>query len=260
MKPESFSLSDLKFSDVKKMDKIKVVYVNRKDRNKVILQTPLVRAHGKMWREENVTDSLNDKFELNLSFSGSESDPKIKAFLDKMLELDELIKKNVQTNKNVKYCPIVRVPTDEQGNALTYPPTMRVKLDRKKSEDGFTGKFTNNKSGGTEVLFFNENKEIIDINEKNFEEKIPRGSNVVCVIELVYVSISSTGISTKWKLVQCKVNKSTKIVDSYIMLDDEDDDVKQETKTDPEPNTEESRVDFADTDEMVYEADLDEAD
>ncbi len=236
VKANNLNLSKVSFSDVK-LNKhgLKMVYVNI-DGGKLLIQTPKMYAPNgiKKWEKKDNNDT--DKFEMEMSFFGEDGTDKnaneIRELHNKLKELDEKIKAKILENSSkwlgikldknmletVMYNPIVKIPKDKEGNVLPYPSRLRTKIDR----DNETGKFLNNKKFNTEVLFFDENKTKIDVNENNAMNVVPKGCQVINIIELVYISLSKTAISVKWKLVQSKVFKSKDAITSYAMIDDDD--------------------------------------
>jgi hypothetical protein len=197
----------------------------------------------KRWRKKDAVDNKDDSFEMEMSFGGEDKTDKnsneIRDFHSKLQAFDTLVKENIMAKskewlgkskismdsiEEAFYSPTVRVPTDKDGNELNYPSRVRVKLDRERNaDDTFSGRFLSNKRFKTPVLLFDEAKNPIDLNETNFESVVPKGSQVVAVLELVYLSIS-TKVSAKWKLVQAKVQQNQQTITGYAMIDDEDND------------------------------------
>jgi hypothetical protein len=89
------------------------------------------------------------------------------------------------------------------------------------SNGNYTGRFLSNKKFKTEILMFDESKDKLVMNENNAESVVSKGSQVVCIMELVYLSLSKTTISTKWKLVQAKVFGNRESITGYAMLDED---------------------------------------
>ena len=229
-------LSKISFSDVK-LDNHgrKMVYVNYHG-GKIMIQTPKMYVPNgiKRWRKKDAVDNKDDSFEMEMSFGGNDE---IQTFHEKMSEFDTLVKKNIMSHskewlgktkismdsiEEAFYAPTVRVATDKDGNVLDYPSRIKAKIDREMEGDNFTGRFLSNKRFKTPVLMFDDNKQQLDLNESNFESVVPKGSQVVAVLELVYLSIT-TKVSAKWKLVQGKVSKNQQSITGYAMLDDTDD-------------------------------------
>jgi hypothetical protein len=260
IKAINLDLSKISFSDVKTDNHgRKMVYVNYNG-GKIVIQTPKMYVPNgiKRWRKKDAVDNKDDSFELELSFGGEDKEDKnsmeIREFHNKLESFDELVKKNIMNHskewlgktkismdsiEEAFYSPSVRLALDKDGNVLDYPSRVRVKLDRERDQenDSFTGRFLSNKRFKTPVLMFDDKKELLDINESNFDMVVPKGSQVVGVLELVYLSIS-TKVSAKWKLVQAKVYRNQKTITGYAMLDDSDAD---------------QQVDDLDTDETVEE-------
>lgn len=243
VKANTLDLSKVTFSDVKTDNHgRKMVYINLNS-GKIMVQTPKMYAPNgiKRWRKKDAIDNKDDKFEMELSFYGENGTDKvsqeIRDFKQKWEEFDTLIKTKViekakewlgmpkldmNTLESVMYTPMVKIPKDKEGNELPYPSRVRVKIDREMDSNGnFTGRFLSNKKLKTEVLLFDEAKEQVDLNEDNAETTVPKGCQVVSIIELVYLSLSKTTISTKWKLVQGKVYKNKDTITGYAMLDDD---------------------------------------
>jgi hypothetical protein len=68
---------------------------------------------------------------------------------------------------------------------------------------------------------------LIEMDENNFESVVPKNSQVVAVLELVYLTIT-TKVSAKWKLVQAKVSTNQKHITGYAMLDEDEEKVQED--------------------------------
>lgn len=249
IKATNLDLSKITFSDVKTDNHgRKMVFVNY-DGGKIMVQTPKMYVPNglKRWRKKDATDNKDDSFEMELSFSGEDKNADIREFHDKMEQFDELVKKQIMAHskewlgkpkvsmeliENAFYSPSVRVPMDKEGNVLDYPSRVRAKLDRERKGDDFTGRFLSYKKPPTPVLMFDESKNLIEMNEDNFESVVPKGSQVVAVLELVYLTIT-TKVSAKWKLVQAKVARNQQTITGYAMIDDEESQVQEDLESEP---------------------------
>lgn len=250
IKAINLDLNKVSFSDVKTDNHgRKMVYVNYNG-GKILIQTPKMYVPNgiKRWRKKDATDNKDDSFEMELSFGGEDKEDKnsveIREFHKKMEEFDTLVKNNImsrskewlgkpkvsmETIEDAYYAPSVKIPTDKDGNILDYPSRIRAKLDRERDidSDGFTGRFLSNKRFKTPVLMFDDSKNQLDLNEQNFENVVPKGSQVVCVLELVYLSIT-TKVSAKWKLVQAKVSRNQQSITGYALIDDEESELQDD--------------------------------
>lgn len=241
-----FDLNKISFSDVRVDNNgRKMVFVNY-NRGKVLLQTPKMYVPNglRRWRKKDVTDNKDDAFELELSFGTQENandknSSEIREFHRRLQEFDELVKKNMISHSSDwlgkkklsmetieegdLYIPSVKVAKDKDGNILDYPSRIKVKLDRERigESDNFTGRFLSNKRYKTPVMIFDENKRSLDLNEANFDVVVPKGSQAVVLLELVYLNIG-TRVSTKWKLVQGQVWSNRQTITGFAMLNDDD--------------------------------------
>ena len=238
VKASNFDLSNITFSNVRKMGLAKMVFVN-KHNEKIRLQLPKMSVPFGMskFRPEGDIDGKGDSYKLSVSFYGENENPEIKQFKTKMEALDELIVENIQKNHKEwlnskkdtitkdqiiedKFSPNVKQSETKTKDGEKYPAIFEMKLDRQKNNEEFTGKFVSDKKSNQELLVFNENKEKLELNETNYEQVIPKGCHVVTLVELVYISIT-TKVSCKWKLVQAKVYNTQKTITEYAIEDDE---------------------------------------
>jgi hypothetical protein len=279
IKAVNLDLSKVTFSDVKTDNHgRKMVYVNYNG-GKILVQTPKMYVPNgiKRWRKKDAVDNKDDSFEMELSFGGEDKEDKnsmeIREFHNKLEQFDELVKNNIMSHskewlgkskismdsiEEAFYSPSVRVATDKDGNVLEYPSRVRVKLDREREgdSDNFTGRFLSNKRFKTEVLMFDENKNQMTMNESNFDSVVPKGSQVICVLELVYLSIS-TKVTAKWKLVQSKVFKNQKTITGYAMLDEESE-VQEQGEQEDLDTAEQVSEEMEETEEVEDEEELEE--
>ena len=279
IKATTLDLSKITFSDVKTDNHgRKMVFVNY-DGGKIMVQTPKMYVPNgiKRWRKKDATDNKDDSFEMELSFSGEDKNPDISEFHNKMEQFDELVKKQIIAHskewlgkpkvsmelvENAFYSPTVRVPMDKEGNVLEYPSRVRAKLDRERTNgDDFTGRFLSYKKPATPVLMFDESKTLLEMNEDNFESVVPKGSQVVSVLELVYLTIT-TKVSAKWKLVQARVSRNQQTITGYAMIDDDEAQVQEDLDSEPakEPTKEASPVEEVseDAEEVVEDEEEEE--
>jgi hypothetical protein len=283
IKAVNLDLNKVSFSDVKTDNHgRKMVYVNYNG-GKIMVQTPKMYVPNgiKRWRKKDAVDNKDDSFEMELSFGGEDKEDKnsveIKEFHNKLEGFDSLVKNaimskskewlgkpkvSMETIEDAYYAPSVKIPTDKDGNVLDYPSRVRAKLDREREgdSDNFTGRFLSNKRFKTPVLMFDESKKQIDMNESNFDIVVPKGSQVICVLELVYLSIT-TKVSAKWKLVQAKVYRNQQSITGYAMLDEDPEDVELESENEDELVQETQKLNVSEASvEEVEEVEVEEDD
>jgi hypothetical protein len=245
IKSSQMDFSNVTFSEVRKMGKGKMVYANLNG-GKIIIQTPKmgVPFGVSRWRDDNADDNKGDSFRLGLSFYGEETNSELKQFKEQLQSFDEIIKNEIKKNskewlgkpnlsteliEEAFYVSNVKIPKDSDGNVLEYPARFEVKLDRQKSGDDFTGKFVSNKKFNHEVLIYDENRKLVPMDESNYDTVIPKGSQCITIVELVYISITAK-VSCKWKLVQAKVFKNQKAITEYAIVDEDESDEENDNE------------------------------
>ena len=245
IKSSQMDFSNVTFSEVRKMGKGKMVYANLNG-GKIILQIPKmgVPFGVSRWRDDNADDNKGDSFRLGLSFYGEETNSELKQFKEQLQSFDEIIKNEIKKNskewlgkpnlsteliEEAFYVSNVKIPKDSDGNVLEYPARFEVKLDRQKSGDDFTGKFVSNKKFNHEVLIYDENRKLVPMDESNYDTVIPKGSQCITIVELVYISITAK-VSCKWKLVQAKVFKNQKAITEYAIVDEDESDEQNDNE------------------------------
>jgi hypothetical protein len=250
IKSTDLNVSNVSFTmNIDKTTKRKIFFVNH-NKKSILLKTPkMYFPNGlKHWK----SDAYPDSFELELSFGEDKSDStnnsKIQDFYQKMQELDALIKQQILENpmewigkkktsmemieESYYPKPIVRVPHDKEGNVLEYAPRMRIKVERERNGDNFTGNFSSNSRDKTRVLMFDENSNDLGLNEDNCEKLIPKGTKGVVLIQLVNINVVGDKVYPKWKLIQGKISKNTSgRIDGNIMDDDEETPVQEDLDT-----------------------------
>lgn len=251
IKSSQFETDNVTFNiKVDKETKRKVVYVNH-NKQPILIQTPkMYLPNGiKRWQSTSYPES----FELELSFGEDKenqvNNEKIKEIHNKMKSLDTLIKEQILNNPkewigkpktNMEMIeqafypnPIVRVPKDKEGNVLEYPDRMRLKVERERDGDNFTGNFVSNRRAKTRVMAFDEKNAQIELDENTFESAVPKGSKGIVVMELVNINIVGDKVYPKWKLIQTKVFRNQKSITQNIIDDDDEeiqDDLDSETQ------------------------------
>ena len=277
IKATNLDLTQLTFSDVKTDNHgRKMVFINNNG-GKVTIQTPKMYVPNgiKRWRKKDAVDNKDDSFEMEMSFGGEDKNDDIRVFHEKMQQFDEIVKNEIMVHskewlgkpkismeliENAFYAPTVRLSMDKEGNVLDYPSRVRAKIDRERINGGddFSGRFLSYKKPATPVLMFDESKALIQMDENNFESVVPKNSQVVAVLELVYLTIT-TKVSAKWKLVQAKVTRNQQHISEYAMIDDEEEEEENSlVQEDLDSETPETKVQEVQVSEVVQDLDLEE--
>lgn len=251
IKSSQFNVNNVSFNlKVDKETKRKVVYVNH-NKTKILMQTPKVYLPNgvKHWSSSAYPES----YEMEISFGEDKENEvnnrSIREFENKMKELDTLIKTEILNNSKdwigkpktsmsmieEAFYPnsIVRVPKDKDGNILEYPNRMRLRLEREREGDNFTGRFSSSKKDRTQVLMYDHNGSLLDFNESNCELVVPKNSKAIVVMELVNINIVGDKVYPKWKLVQAKVFRNSVSVTGNIIDDDDEEELPEDLDDTP---------------------------
>jgi hypothetical protein len=266
IKSTEFNVADVSFiMNVDKTTKRKIFFVNH-NKKPIYLKTPKMYFPSglKHWK----SDAYPESFELEVSFGEDKSDPannaKIQDFYEKMKQLDSLIKQQILDNpmewigkkktsmemieESYYPKPIVKVPHDKEGNVLEYAPKMRLKVERERNGETFTGKFSSSNRDKTQVLMFDENGTDLELTEENCESVVPKGTKGTLLAQLVNINVVGDKVYPKWKLVQGKISKNTSgRIDRNIMDDDEESEVLEDLDSEtPEKHIEQLEEDLDD--------------
>lgn len=170
-------------------------------------------------------------YSVELSFRGHEQRPEIKQFMDTMNALDEfMVTEGVKNSKSwfkadlsrdvVKafYTPLVKYSKDKDGNILSYPPNIKLKLPKNNGE--FEAKF-------------------YDVNGTPYkgvpvEDLLVKGVQVTAIMECTGVWFAGSKYGLTWKAKQIAIHKLPERIGDFAFKglgsapqtndDDEDDD------------------------------------
>ena len=153
----------------------------------------------------NVADKYGPpEYSVDLSFRGADQRPEIQEFLKAMQELDAfMIQKGVENSVawfksklsedviKAFYTPCVKYSKDKDGNVLSYPPNLKVKLQRVNNE--FVTKFYD--LNGTPY------KDI------PVEELLVKGVQVTAIIQCTGVWFAGSKFGLTWRAQQIAIHK-----------------------------------------------------
>ena len=186
----------------------------------------------------NVADKFGPpEYSVELSFRGHEQNPEIKKFMDVISQMDDrLLDEGVKNSKTwfksdlsrdvVKafYTPSLKYSKDKEGNLLSYPPNIKLKLRKVNGE--FETKFYDIKG--------NPYKDI------PMEDLLVKGVQVTAIIECAGVWFAGSKFGLTWRAKQIAIHKlPEKLMDfafkglGAIKIKDEKDE-KDETEVDDE--------------------------
>jgi hypothetical protein len=153
----------------------------------------------------NVADKFGPpEYSVDLSFRGHEQRPEIKEFMEVISQIDEaMLNEGVKNSKTwfkgdlgrdvVKafYTPSVKYSKDKEGNVLSYPPNLKLKL--RKVNNDFETKF-------------------YDVNGNPYkgipvEDLLVKGVQVTAIIECAGVWFAGSKFGLTWRAKQIAIHK-----------------------------------------------------
>jgi len=202
---------------------------------------------GEGYEDKNKAPELKKnsekKYDITLSFKGSEENPKIQTFLDKMREIEKEIidkafenrepwfKDDFEGNKTFVarlFSPMIKIDKDPKTGKVVgkYPPTLRVKLPY----DGINDKF-------------NFDSFDMDNNDINFTDIIAKlkGGKTQLIIELTSIWMAGGKYGCTWKVISGKFQLPQNNKMSFI----QDSDTEKAGNDDEEEEEEEEDIDVA---------------
>lgn len=227
----TFDSKNIAFSAPKQLPSgAKQAYLNY-NRQKLVMQTALSMS---VPFGLNVADKFGPpEYSVELSFRGHEQNPEVKDFMDVISQIDEtLLQEGVKNSKTwfkselsrdvVKafYTPSLKYSKDKEGNVLTYPPNIKLKL--RKVNDEFETKF-------------------YDINGKPYtdipvEDLLAKGVQVTAIIECAGVWFAGSKFGLTWRAKQIAIHKLPERIEDFafkglgsIKIQDEVDEVDDES-------------------------------
>jgi hypothetical protein len=181
----------------------KASYLNYEG-GKLVLQTALSMSlpFGLSVYDKNPTGT--PEYSVDLSFRGADTNPEIKAFQAKMMELDNfMIDQGVKNCKawfksdlkrevvQAFYTPIVKFAKDKEGNPQPYPPTLKAKL--RKIKNDFEAKFYD--VGGKAYK------------DTPIEDLLPKNAQVTCLLECGGVWFAGSKYGLTFRVKQVVIHK-----------------------------------------------------
>lgn len=190
IKYSEFDPSLVKFGPVGRYSKGgKFVPLYGPSKQRIVIQTAILSWPFGVSIYENPRTG-EKTYSIDVAFRDLQTDPKIKTFYDKMLELNEVVlseaadpscswfgKPMSKEVLNEIYRPLVKQPKDPR-----YSPTMKIKIPVAK--------------GVPTPEFYNEAKELVSL------DSITKGCTIVCILELRPVWFVNKTFGVTWQLVQ----------------------------------------------------------
>jgi len=240
--PKNINVANFKYSEVKTLTSgAKSVYINY-GTGKLRIQTPVmylpygVNEGG--FEDKNAKqdpkkgDKKDKKYDLTLSFKGSDTNPKIENFLTKLKEIESKVIDDAFENRQPwfkddfdgqkiivtkMFSPIVKVDKDKNTGKVVgkYPPTIRFKLPYDNENDRFS------------FNSYDMNGEAIDLTDILTKLK---GGRAQLIVELNGIWFAGGKFGCTWKLIIGKFQRS--ISNDVSFIEDSDTEKVEEAKDD----------------------------
>ena len=249
MTPSQFDVSKVSFSVPKRLENGgMIIYLNNGEGiNPIYLSTPELKLpfDANYFADDGKDESTSQtgKYSLSMSMENMEGNEKVKMLHDKLVELDDYLKKEAKKNstawfKKAKmseetiselYTPIVKVSTDPETGEPDgkYPPKIAFKI---KKRDGRFSDFT----------VYDNKKVVFDINKEtenpvDIRNVVMKGALVKVVLKCNGIWIANGKFGCTWVAEQMRVKiPEGGLRDFAIVSDsdeeDEDDEVVEEEK------------------------------
>jgi hypothetical protein len=191
----------------------------------------------------NVADKFGPpEYSVDLSFRGHEQRPEIKEFMSALEQIDEvLLNEAVKNSKSwfkgdfnrevIKafYTPSLKYSKDKEGNVLSYPPNIKLKLRK------LNGEF--------ETKFYDINGN--PYRDVPIEDLLAKGVQVTAIIECAGVWFAGSKFGLTWRAKQIAVHKLPEKIGDFAFKglstaklpvttsvdEDDDEEEKEEEKT-----------------------------
>ena len=228
--PKQFNVDKIKYSEMKVMKSgAKSVYLNYQG-SKINIQTPVlsipygVNDNTQFIKDDPKRKDEARKYDITASFKGMDENPKVQAFHDKLIELEQKIcedasknsvawfKKNFEGNKGAienMFSPIVRRDKDKETGMFAdkYPPNFKAKLPYDSVEDKF------------EFDAYD-----MDNNEIDFKDYVAnlKGGKAQFIIQLNGLWFSAGMFGCSWKIISAKFQKINTSKITFVKDSDEE--------------------------------------
>lgn len=241
--PKSVNVNNFKYSEPKTLPSgSRVIYVTHNSQ-KLSIQTPIMRLpyglgegfSATQDKDKPVDNKKPPSYEMNVSFSGHDDNPKMKGMLDLMNDIQNKIKEDAFKNRiawleddldgieavvNKLFTPILKYDKDKVTKKVIgkYPPTMKLKVPY----DTKTGSFQ----------FVCQD---MDGNPMDFKMimKNLKGGRGKFIIQLHGIWFAGGKFGLTWKIVNAKLEGNAFKIPKFIEESD-DEEEKKRTELTPE--------------------------
>jgi len=236
--PKQIDASKLKFSEPRTLpSKARTVYANY-EADRLSVQTPIMRLPYGVgdWNDKDTDEKtqVNKKYDLNLSFAGSDVNPKMRVFLEKMQEIEKRVIDAAFENRlswldddydGIRsvvaklFSPIIKIDKDKDTKKVVgkYPPTMKVKLPFDNKSDSFS--FTAQDMNGEELDF------------KSIMTSL-KGGKARVIMQLSGIWIAAGRYGCTWKVVKAMLEPTARANVDFVQDSDDENETSAQNDDD----------------------------
>lgn len=256
------NLTNVSFSDLKRQKSGYVSWVNVKDKGRmkrIYVKTPKMFAPFGATNYNAGDVGNNKKFSVALSFKGDEESEDLQKLKQLLLKLDEMVIDKTHENKDWRK-QIAKKAVSRDVIETNYTRVLRENEDSEKKYPALVNlkALVSWKDGeasvGTKV--YDTNKNTLDITFDNFDEVIPKLTDLKCIFQVASVWFINKKFGLTLKLVQAKVfpNEMGSLPD-FALDEEEEEDTEKVTEKMSEMNV---SKDDEDDEEEESESESDE--
>lgn len=180
-------------------------------KKRVTIQTPSLSLPFGVSAYREKPDGDIQSYSVDVSFRNSDTDPKQAEFLNKMRQLDaRMLEASVAHSKEwFGKQKSIDTLTDNYRHLIKehpehkYPPVMKIKVPLS--------------NGAPNAMFFDENRQPVPI------DYLTKGCTIKLILEMDRVWFVNNTFGVTWRALQAAVVSRPNRMDSYSMLDDDDD-------------------------------------
>ena len=248
--PKNIDVSKLRYGEVKKNAVGgKSVYVNYAgeplDFQIPVMHIPYGISDASLLGGNKDSKDRRPSYSLNVSFKGMDDSKPLKNLYEKLQEIENKVKKDVFENRvtwlndryddmemivNRLFSSNIQLDKDKETKKVLnrYPPTFRVKIPSKSTNDASTGEIM------TEFLFNSYDMENTEINFDKIINNL-KGGKAKLIIRFVGLWFAGGKYGCTWKIVSGQFKENTRTVSYQFMRDsDEEEEVKKDEDDDEE--------------------------
>lgn len=180
-------------------------------KRRITIQTPVLSMPFGVSAYREKPDADIQSYSIDVSFRNLDTDPRLAEFLDKMRQVDaKMLEASVDNSKAWFGKQKSKDTLEDNYRKLIkdhpegkYPPVMKIKIPMQ--------------NGQPSCMFFDENRQPVPI------DYLTKGTTIKLILEADRVWFVNNTFGLTWRAMQCAVVSRPSRMDTYSMLEDDDD-------------------------------------